>query len=362
MTNVTDWNALRQRYDAWWRFDNTDRPIMWIEANRESTVSPAEIPKPVDMEDEYINPIRADIGMRNKMACTAFLAEAYPNATLNYGPGAMAAFLDCRPHFTRETVWYEPLPGGLAALPGLLARFDTEYYLKAKDGFETLASRAAGDYLVTVPDLIDSMDTLASILGTEPLLYALMDSPEAILAGSDRLDDIYFEYFEIFRRITMRGKEDVMGVQAFNFLGSRVAKLQCDFCAMISPDMFRTFVEPSIQKYCMHLDHALYHIDGEDEIRHVDALLGIRGLDAFQWIPQGSSTGTSFTDPKFYPLFDKIHEAGKGLYLSINRGTPEDWAEETRRLIRRYGSRGMFFLYPRFPDVHSAEVFLSKFS
>lgn len=360
-----DWKELYQRFDAWWKFDNNDRPLMWIEADKEpDMVLPEEFcPKAEkdEFENNKINPFLADVRMRNHAARTLYLAEAFPTASLDFGPGAMGAFLGSRPHFTRETVWYEAMFETPEEMENLITRFDTEYYTKAVRYFEILSSLADGDYLVGIPDLIDSMDTVSAMLGPVKTLYALKDAPEAVMKGLEKLDDIYFAYFDRFRDIT-RNDDDIMTVQAFTILGKRVAKLQCDLCAMISPEMFDTFVAPSLRKYCAKLTHAMYHIDGEGEMCHVDTMLGIEGLDAFQWIPQGASVGVSYTDRKFYPMFDKIHEAGKGLYLVVNKGGVDDWAAETQKMIDRYGTRGLYFLYPRFPNAETAQAFVRRFS
>lgn len=360
-----DWDGLYQRFESWWKFDNSERPLMLVTARKERTGAalqdPGRNPDVQEIEDGCLNEIRHDIWTRNGASSTEFLAESFPNTTLNFGPGAMAAFLDCTPNFSPNTVWYNTLFDDAYDLRSLKTRRDTEYYIKARDKFSELYRLANNDYIVTLPDIIDSMDTLSSILGPEKLLYSLIDSPDDIKAGSDLLDDIYFDYFDEFREM-LANDDDIMSVQAFSIIGKRVAKLQCDFCAMISSEMFDYFVAPSIQKYCNRLSHALYHIDGEDEIRHVDSLIKIKGLDAFQWIPKGFTTGTLLTDPSFYPLFDKIHEAEKGLFLSIYRGGPDDWADETQRLINRYGNRGMYFLYPTFPDVKTAEKFILRFT
>lgn len=364
-TFLQDWNGLYERYDRWWKFENDDRPLMWITAPKEYDGEPLTDPGPTPgaepVEDSFTNPYRADYWTRLGAGFNRYFAEAYPTGGLNFGAGAMCEFLGCRPIFTPRTVWFESMCDTAAELRSLVTRYDTEYFLKAKNNFTKLKELSKNDYLVVLPDIIDSMDTISAILGPEKLLYEIMDHPDDIHAASDILDDIYFDYFDYLRSICVND-DDMMGVQSFNFIGHRVAKLQCDFCAMISPSMFNEFIAPSLRKYCSRLDHALYHIDGEGEMCHVDTMVQIKGLDAFQWIPQGASTGTSFTDPRFYPMFDKIHEAGKGLYLSINQGGVEDWADETERLIKRYGTRGMFFLYPGFPDVKTAERFISRFT
>jgi len=359
-----DWQSLYQRFDAWWKFDNTDRPLMSIAAPKQPKRTIERLPERGNTQSERIrnNCLCPDIVDRN-VRCwyegSEFLAESFPNATLSFGPGAMSSFMGCKTNYTPSTVWYEPIADSVKKLTNLEVRYDTEWWKAAEEGFPKLVELANSDYLVTQPDIIDSMDTLSAMLGPQKLLYELIDNPDEVKKASDLLDDIYFKYFDYLANI-ITNDDGMMSVQAFAIIGKRVAKLQCDFAAMVSPSMFDEFVAPSIAKYCSRLDHALYHIDGEGEMCHVDTLVKIKGLDAFQWIPQALSI-TSYTDPKFYPMFDKIHEAEKGLYLCINQGTPDDWADETQRLINRYGTRGMYFLYPGFPDIKTAEKFIARF-
>ena len=54
---------------------------------------------------------------------------------------------------------------------------------------------------------------------------------------------------------------------------SRVAKVQCDFCCMISAAMFREFVVPGLTEQCDRLDHVMYHLDGTQALHQLDALL-----------------------------------------------------------------------------------------
>ena len=359
-----NWSETYERFEAWWKFENTDRPLMRVVARngRASRLEALPFLGKTDSERKEYSFLTPEIRDRYaRISCEEheFLAEAFPCASLCFGPGAMATFLGSKPNFAPETVWYELITDDPETLSTLKARFDTKWWRIAEEGYKTLTALADEDYLPVLPDVIDSMDTLASLLGSQNLLYALIDEPESIKTALNLLDDIYFEYFDRLSDIT-RNSDGIMSVEAFSILGRYVAKLQCDFSAMISPAMFDEFVAPTLAKYCARLGHALYHIDGQGEMCHVDTMLKIKGLDAFQWIPQVTSK-TPFTDPEFYPMFDKIHAAGKGLYLAIDRGTPEDWADETERLIKRYGTRGMYFLYPDFPDVKTAEKFIARF-
>ena len=86
----------------------------------------------------------------------------------------------------------------------------------------------------------------------------------------------------------------------------KCAKVQCDFCALISPLHFREFVKPSLEKQWSLLDSSLYHLDGPDEIKHLYALMEIEDLKALQFTPgAGNPDGGSLL---WYPIYDKAEK------------------------------------------------------
>jgi len=84
---------------------------------------------------------------------------------------------------------------------------------------------------------------------------------------------------------------------------------------MISPDMFREFVAPSLVRERRALDHALYHWDGPGQLPHLDALLDIPELDGIQWVPGDGNPPCDA--PRWFPLYKRILDADKLLVLQI---------------------------------------------
>ena len=82
---------------------------------------------------------------------------------------------------------------------------------------------------------------------------------------------------------------------------------------MIGPDEFAEFVLPDIETQCKKLDYAVYHLDGPDQLPHLDMLLDIPDLRAIQWVP--GSGNPQNEDPRWFPLYEKILGKGKGLIL-----------------------------------------------
>ena len=75
--------------------------------------------------------------------------------------------------------------------------------------------------------------------------------------------------------------------------------------------MFCEFVVPGLLDTCAWLDHSLFHVDGPGMLRHLDALLEIKDLDAIEFTPgPGVPRGG---DAEWWPYYQRILEAGKSV-------------------------------------------------
>ena len=108
--------------------------------------------------------------------------------------------------------------------------------------------------------------------------------------------------------------------------------LQCDFSAMISPDMFAEFVLPDLAEQCDRIDRTIYHWDGPNEIPHLDHLLSLEKLDGIQWVPGDGKPGCG--DPQWWPLYKRIQKKGKRLVIA-------DKAENLFQLIGNISPEGL---------------------
>ena len=117
---------------------------------------------------------------------------------------------------------------------------------------------------------------------------------------------------------------------------------------MISPERFREFVIPSFRKQIAGLDYTLFHMDGKEAVRHLEALMELEGLDALQWTPNAGMPDSGWEE--WYPIYDKVLDTGKGLWISIWQGSVDDIIEKSRRIVKRCGSKGIYFHYPDLPN------------
>jgi len=149
------------------------------------------------------------------------------------------------------------------------------------------------------------------------------------------VNNIWFEVFErIYNEINIDGE---MTFCYFSLWApGRMAKLQCDLSGMFSIKSFNRFVQPFIREQCQRLDYSMYHLDGVDAIRHLDALLEIDELNAIQWTPGvGQPQGG---DPCWYDLYRRIRAAGKAVMPSQVEGS------ELQPLLDVIGPQGMHVL------------------
>lgn len=100
--------------------------------------------------------------------------------------------------------------------------------------------------------------------------------------------------------------------------------LQCDFCYMISTDMFDEFARPELAASCKKLVNPFYHLDGPGQLSHLDSLLEIEDLKGVQWIPGAGQPGYE----EWPEVYRKIHDAGKLIQLSGDMKTLDTLVEQ----------------------------------
>jgi hypothetical protein len=169
---------------------------------------------------------------------------------------------------------------------------------------------ARGRFLHQFPDLIEGLDVVAALRGTEPLLYDLFDRPEWVQAMMSRITALYFRYYDV---LYDRLRDDLGGSVFWTWAPGRLAKLQCDCSAMLSPQQFIDFQIPVLAEMCQRLSYTIYHLDGVEAVKHLDALLALEDLDVIQWTPGAGRPPVG--DPAWYPLYRRILEAGKRVFL-----------------------------------------------
>ncbi len=333
LERLPNWEKSQERWEAWWEQEIIDRPLIQVYAKANRPYNDTPPPPEVSVEDYWLNADWRIDRFEHEMANTAYYGEAFPYFDPQIGPGTMALYLGSEPTFSWETVWYGHTVSDIpSAVP---PRFDpaNKYWQISLEMARKGVERFKGRALVSYPDLVEGLDIIASLFGTNELLFALVEYPEKVHEFQRAITDLYFEYFDRLYEI-IKDEDGGSCFSAFRVYGKgKVAKVQCDFSAMISPAMFEEFVIPYLTEQCRRLGHAVYHLDGECCIQHLDLLCNINELEAIQWTPGPSPYGVG--NKYWYPMYKKIIGAGKSLMLNGVSGA------EAEELVKELGPEGL---------------------
>ena len=326
-----NWEESKQRYIDWWNHKGSVL-TMW-EHFQDGVKSHADTPAPSapkDLNQRWLDPKWRAQQIDHYMANSSFLADIPPVANTQLGPGSLAAILGSPLEGGEDTIWIRqpqmPPDGDIVFNP------DTVGWNLHKDLLRACKEKSQGHYYVGMPDLMEGLDVLASLRGTDKVLMDTIVQPELLENQLQQINDIYFKVYDELYDIIR--EDDGMAFCYFSIWGpGKVSKLQSDISTMISEDDFRHFVQPYLREQSCKLDYTLYHLDGVGAIRHLDALLEIEEINAIQWTPGvGEPQGGN---PKWYDLYKRILAGGKSLEIN--------WVEmdELLPLLNNIGTDGL---------------------
>jgi len=320
----------KKHYIDWWNHKGIILN-MW-EHFQEGVKPHADIPAPKpyrDLNQRWFDPQWRAEYLDWYVAHSSLMADMLPVANTQLGPGSLAAILGGVFEGGEDTIWIHPDPNYSDDIV-----FNPQHpnYLLHKELLKACKAKAQGHYYVGMPDLMEGLDVLAAIKGTDKVLLDTVMQPEVLEHQMQQINDIYFQVFDELYDIIREGDE-----MAFCYFSSwapgKMSKLQSDISTMISVDDYRRFVQPFIREQCQKIDYTLYHLDGVGAMHHLDALLEIKELNAIQWTPGvGEPQGGS---PKWYELYQKIIAGGKSIMAC--------WVtlDELRPLLDNIGGDGV---------------------
>ena len=353
---VPQWEETKERFRAWWAGTAIRRPLIRMVARKPGYSAP--VPKrPTDPQSFHVDLDFRFSRYQSYISNHDFLADSFPNTTINMGAGSMALYLGSEPTFDFNTVWFNKTIGDWNDAPSIQYLQNNGWWRTHVDLIRAMTERAQGSFPIAIPDIIENMDILASLRGTEELCIDLMDQPLEIRKRLAQLDNAYIRFYDVMYDI-VKMEDESSCFTSFQIWGpGKVVKIQCDFSAMLSPELFAELVVPSLAIQCGYTDYSLYHLDGPDAIRHVDSLMSISALNALQWTA-GAGQPDGGCD-RWYGIYDKVRSAGKSLHISIYDGNADQMFDSADRIINRYGRDGIYFLFPEM-DGQTAGDFLAR--
>ncbi len=338
-----NWEETKQHFDAFWKCENADGPLLRINTPREKPLhQPLFVEDTDDYERWFLDVERKTNQAKNYYNIYEPVADSYPHHELNLGAGSLALYLGCEPKFTKETLWFEPCFEDYDKYDFTFSP-ENKWF---KKHIEMLKQQVEffkdTDIKGDVPDIIENIDILSAMRGPQETCFDLYDYPDEVKKAIDKINEAYFPCYDAMYDI-LKFDGDYVAWNCFSLMGKgKTAKVQCDMCAMLSPDHFNEFVFEGLKEQTSKLDNAIYHLDGEECFQHLPSLLSIEGIKAIQWTPgDGSEQGGS---EHWFPLYDKVREAGKSLWIEIPER--EKIEPQIDKIVKRYGSKGIYFVLP----------------
>lgn len=312
------WEQTKKRLDALWRGELIDRCCISVTAPLDKDDPYIEkVPSnPKELEQYYLDETWILERNLNRLSKSYFGGDALPCVFPYFGTGGHAKYLSSEVIYRPDTIW---LSSTIQEYSGFDFSFDpekNEVFQREKEIIHFLAEEGKGKFFVSPPDNCGSLDALAQLRGNSELLMDFYDQPEEITKAVKHLVRILKESNEfIFRDIYENNDHGCVHGWMNTWSSGPQMQLQCDASVMLSADMFKEFVVPELTETCESLEHAIYHMDGMEQLRHLDLVLDIPGISMIQWVQvAGQPPVTSFL-----PQLKKMQEKGKGLVLIVKK-------------------------------------------
>jgi len=347
-----NWEESKKNYINWWNGKGIVLS-MWEHlqkdgAPHELVAPPAPAP---DLRKYWFDPHWRAENLHYQLSRSSFKADILPVANTHLGPGSLAALMGAELEGGEDTIWIRHHEGSEMKLE---LDENNHWWQLHLDLLKACKAKSNGKYYVGCPDLVEGLDILASIRGTQDVLMDMIMQPEELEMQLQKVNDVYFQVFDRIYDIIREGDE--MAFCYFSIWGpGKVSKLQSDISIMISENDFRRFVLPFTREQCQKIDYTLYHLDGVDAQRHLDAILEIDELNAIQWTPGiGEPQGGN---PCWYDLYKRILAAGKSIMPC--------WVtlDELQPLLENVGADGLNILmdFKSEKDIDAALKIVEKY-
>lgn len=308
--------AVINTHERWWRGE-LDRPLVKGvvgDVYPRSHIAQAPAPNQTNCHDFSWTAEQIIDAVDSQLSTQEYIGDGYPCMGMDYfGPGILAAFCGARLDNSSGRVWFFP-PEEDPELSQVHVKYDPDnvWSRRIKDIYRAGLKRWNGSVIMSFPDLGGVMDVVASMVGTENLLYALVDEPEEVERLVKQTQQAWYDAYNDFAEVL----KPQGAYTDWNGLLSRdpAYVIQCDFCYMMGPEMFRRFVLPTLQEDTRRLTNTIYHLDGIGELPHLDQILSIPELNAVQWVYGAGQPGPS----AWLDVYQKILDAGKQIMIIDN--------------------------------------------
>lgn len=333
-----DWENAKERLTAWWDLEILDRCCVSVAAPRDGNTNvhifaqgECNQDDPKDIEDYWMNPER--IWKRNvkRLEKSYFGGESLPLVMPNFGTSGHCIYYGAKYTLKPETIWFDPVVSNLEEQSWIYDR-ENLFYRRQREIVQYLAEKGKGNYLLSMPDNCGTLDAIGHLHGSVETLMDMYDCPEALMHAVEEINHGWIDAAETFYQLIKECNEGGSCVGWMDtWAPGRHAQMQCDMSVMFSPDRYKEFAVPELKRQMEWNEYPIYHLDGKEQVRHLEYILSLEKLKAIQW----TNVDGQETPAYFIPVLKQIQEAGKRILVM----TP---ASDIPALMENLSSRGLY--------------------
>ncbi|MCM8785823.1 MAG: hypothetical protein NC899_06275, partial [Candidatus Omnitrophica bacterium] len=255
--------------------------------------------------------VNAQIENTKKLEYLGILYPSLPHLWGSRGtPMTMTAYIGGKVLFGKETVWFEKVINDWKKFK-IEFRQDNFWVRASKKLLEKQIEKYNGEFLIWMPDFGDALTCFSLLRGVENLLIDIIEIPEIIIEKIDEFVDAWIKSHKFFHSIYSK---KISGDACWLLWApGKTYACQSDFSTMISPKLFEKFVVYELEKLKDYLEYIAWHLDGPDEIKHLDILLSLPYIKVIQVVPGAGRPPCASS--LWLPVIDKILKKGKNVII-----------------------------------------------
>ncbi len=312
-----NWDEAYDNIMAWWEGGCIDRPVVFSSYKNFPSILKRNTQSFQPINDPGTNELRdldeSFIFETNEyfLKSCLFLAEDAPRVGTSFGSGIsmLGGMAGAKLHYKESTVWFEP---DNTLFEKSLPEFFPDYipFKIILDILQKNLKYYGYDCIIGADAMMDPITTLSLMRGVEGLCIDIIDKPNIVKLWLNRLSEMYFkiakEYMDIKKQYNRCDGWDVSNTGIW--APGEVNCLECDFSTLLSPKLFDEYVMPEIEKETELYEFCLWHLDGLDEVKHLESICSIKKIKGIQWVANKKDGPLNYIE-----ILVKIKKFGKSL-------------------------------------------------
>ncbi len=222
----------------------------------------------------------------------------------------MEGILGCRLQRSGQTVWAQERKAEWDALADLAASPEATWFKKYVEFVKVLTEEAAGRYPVGVPILRGVTDMMGALRGHTETIIDFLENPDEAQALAARAADALIALTKAHHAATETFRGGYFIEQYSMWAPGPIVRLQEDASAVISPTIYRDFIQPNDRKIAGAFPYSLIHLHSSS-LFILDDFLAVKEIGVFQINRDVGEMGM----PELMPYLKRIQAAGRRIFL-----------------------------------------------